>query len=53
LKERENIVWKRCREICRNPQMFVGGTESGDIIQGGIIRLDKNDKEILKNDKQV
>jgi hypothetical protein len=36
LIEPVSLVWKRTREIASKPEMFVGGTESGDIIQGGM-----------------
>ena len=29
-----NIEWKRVSEYCSNPQLFIGGTEPGDVIQG-------------------
>ena len=31
-----NIEWKRPKEICDNPQLFVEGVSSNDLVQGEI-----------------
>jgi hypothetical protein len=38
--ELKDVIWKRTSEICENPQLFVDGTEPGDVIQvdGWILR---------------
>jgi len=35
-KKVEGIIWKRPHEICSNPQLFVDGVSSGDVIQGAL-----------------
>eukprot|EP01125_Pyxidicula_operculata_P018703 TRINITY_DN666_c0_g1_i1.p1 TRINITY_DN666_c0_g1~~TRINITY_DN666_c0_g1_i1.p1 ORF type:complete len:735 (+),score=183.88 TRINITY_DN666_c0_g1_i1:24-2228(+) len=30
------VQWKRPREFCSYPQLFVGGTDEGDVIQGAL-----------------